>query len=293
MPKTSASCPTRLCELQAECIAVPPFDESYLRRGHAVHFRCLHPEVYGMRLDVMSRMRGVAPFEELWPRRTTLEDPSGSQIELMALADLVQAKKTQRDKDWSMLRRLVEAHYVSRRGDPTNEQIAFWLLQSRTAAMLMEVLLAIPVPSGSPSCRAPVAVSGRRRRGATTCAGPRCRGERATRGGSSLLATSAVGIRADSTSSLTGAAIVCRGNFPSVSADASIAADFLATSRKPALTPPEKSPILAASRAGDSRLLGTIQRTRKTTIHVDGSALGRLATTGFLRTAKRLSLAWM
>ena len=31
--------------LDAEPIAVPPFDLDYLTRGHAVHFRCRHPEV--------------------------------------------------------------------------------------------------------------------------------------------------------------------------------------------------------------------------------------------------------
>jgi len=30
--------------LQAERIAVPPFSADYLLRGHAVHFRCRHPE---------------------------------------------------------------------------------------------------------------------------------------------------------------------------------------------------------------------------------------------------------
>ena len=29
-----------LAELQAECIAVPPWERIYLERGHAVHFRC-------------------------------------------------------------------------------------------------------------------------------------------------------------------------------------------------------------------------------------------------------------
>ncbi len=64
-----------LTELQAETIAVPDFDIAHLLRGHAVHFRCRHPEASGMRVDVMSSMGGVAPFPELWERRTTLETP--------------------------------------------------------------------------------------------------------------------------------------------------------------------------------------------------------------------------
>ena len=33
-----------LHNLRAECIAVPPLTLDYLQRGHAVHFRCHHPE---------------------------------------------------------------------------------------------------------------------------------------------------------------------------------------------------------------------------------------------------------
>jgi len=58
-----------LVDLRAKVIAVPPFDPEYLRRGFAVHFRCEHPDTEDMRLDVMSVMRGVASFDELWSRR--------------------------------------------------------------------------------------------------------------------------------------------------------------------------------------------------------------------------------
>ena len=43
-----------LRDLQAECIAVPPLALDYLQRGHAVHFRCHHPEAADIRVDVMS-----------------------------------------------------------------------------------------------------------------------------------------------------------------------------------------------------------------------------------------------
>lgn len=48
-------------ELRAGPIAVPPFALKYLRRGHAIHFRCRHPDALCMRVDVMSQMRGVPP----------------------------------------------------------------------------------------------------------------------------------------------------------------------------------------------------------------------------------------
>jgi hypothetical protein len=133
-----------LADLQAECIAVPPFKLKYLRRGHALHFRCQHPEALRMRVDVMSKMRGVDPFAKLWKRRTTIELPDGTACDLLSLPDLVQAKKTQRDKDWPMIRRLVEAHYFAAHTRPRASQIEFWLRELRTPQLLVEVAQANP-----------------------------------------------------------------------------------------------------------------------------------------------------
>lgn len=127
-----------LDELDAHLIAVPPFESEYLERGHAIHFRCAHPDAAGLRVDVMAQMRGVAPFEELWQRRTTLE-LDGAQIEVLSLPDLVTAKKTQRDKDWPMIRRLLEAHYLANRDAPTPERLEFWLRELRTVVLLREI----------------------------------------------------------------------------------------------------------------------------------------------------------
>jgi hypothetical protein len=128
-----------LAELQAEVIAVAPFRLAYLRRGHAVRFRCRHPEAFRTRVDVMAVMRGVDSFARLWGRRTTLTLPGGPAAHLISLPDLVQAKKTQRDKDWVMVRRLVEAHYFQNRSTANSSQFAFWFLELRTPELLLEL----------------------------------------------------------------------------------------------------------------------------------------------------------
>lgn len=128
-----------LTELQARQIAVPPFEVDYLQRGHAVHFRCAHPEAANMRVDIMSVMRGVDAFPSLWERRTVLES-EGEEFDLLALPDLVRAKKTQRDKDWPMIRRLVEAHYFEFSQNSSTPQVDFWLRELRTPLLLREVL---------------------------------------------------------------------------------------------------------------------------------------------------------
>jgi hypothetical protein len=127
-----------LRELQCKRIALPPFERQYLLRGHAIHFRSYHPESVHMRLDIMSTMRGVDPFDQLWERRSCLGSNESNLYNVLSLPDLVQAKKTQRDKDWPMIRRLLEADYV-RQDNPTKEQVRFWLLQSRTPEMIIEV----------------------------------------------------------------------------------------------------------------------------------------------------------
>ena len=124
--------------LQAELIAVPNFDPSHLHTGHSIHFRCHHPEALRMRVDVMSKMRGVDPFPDLWERRTTLQTPDGTICDLLSLPDLVLAKKTQRDKDWPMIRRLMEAHYFENKTAPNPDQIEFWFQELRTPGLLMD-----------------------------------------------------------------------------------------------------------------------------------------------------------
>lgn len=146
-------------ELDAEPIAVPPFQLDYLLRGHAVHFRCQASDAAGIRLDVMAKMRGVAPFDELWQRRTTIIDDANVAIDVMALNDLVTAKKTQRDKDWPMIRRLIEANFATRPTHPDLEQLQFWLSEARTPEVLIEVARIYPELANSLVLQRPLLAS--------------------------------------------------------------------------------------------------------------------------------------
>lgn len=127
-----------LDDLDAEVVAVPPFELRYLDRGHAVHFRCRRPDVARMRVDIMTKMRGVDPFPDLWERRMSVELPEGLVLDVLALPDLVLSKKTQRDKDWPMIRRLMEADYDRFYTSPPAERASFWLRELRTPELLVE-----------------------------------------------------------------------------------------------------------------------------------------------------------
>jgi hypothetical protein len=133
-------------ELQADVIAVPPFEGRFLDAGHAVHFRCRNPEAAGLRLDVMAKLRGLPDFKTLWDRRTTVETPAVA-VDLLSLPDLVTAKKTQRDKDWPMIARLVEAHYARHSQAPDDTMRDFWLRELRSPSLLIEVARGAPQAS--------------------------------------------------------------------------------------------------------------------------------------------------
>jgi hypothetical protein len=55
----------------------------------------------------------------------------GVDLTLLAVEDLVQAKKTQRSKDWPIIEALVTGHYHATRTEPTAERIRFWLVEAR------------------------------------------------------------------------------------------------------------------------------------------------------------------
>jgi hypothetical protein len=119
-----------LLELEAEVISVPAFEESYLHCDLAIHFRCQAAGVESLRADVMTVMRGVDPFPELWERRTTIAIDA-NEADLLSLPDLVKTKKTKRAKDWPMLTRPVEAHCFQNRSEPTPRRKDFWLRTMR------------------------------------------------------------------------------------------------------------------------------------------------------------------
>jgi hypothetical protein len=133
-----------LDELGAIRIAVPPFHPGALARGHAVHFRCKADGVDGLRVDVMTTLRDLPPFETLWARRTTLTEENGTTVDLLSVPDLVQAKKTQREKDWPVISALLEGHFQALQHDPTPERVAFWLRESRTPERLTDLVTRHP-----------------------------------------------------------------------------------------------------------------------------------------------------
>lgn len=143
-------------QLQAKRIAVPRFDPALLERGHAVHFRCQAPEARDLRVDLMTRLRDLPPFATMWQRRTTIADPTGCIYDLMAMEDLVMAKKTQRDKDWPMISALVEGHHRKFEGEATPERIGFWMEESRGPERLIDLVKRFPAEARALQAQRPL-----------------------------------------------------------------------------------------------------------------------------------------
>ena len=107
-------------------------------------------EVKNLRIDVMSKLRGCEPFDKLWERRSRITLKDGHSIDVISLQDLVQSKKTQRDKDWPMLKRLVENDIILHKDNPSKAQLRWWLCESRNVAQLIE--LAKKYPKAAKKC---------------------------------------------------------------------------------------------------------------------------------------------
>lgn len=142
--------------LNARRVAVPAFSPEVLARGHAVHFRCMHPDIEGLRVDVMTRLRGVPDFPQLWERRTVIQHPSGEEFNLLSVPDLVAAKKTQRMKDWPMIEALVAVHYRENAKRPQRDWVEFWLREARTPELIVELVRHFPNESAFQSQHRPL-----------------------------------------------------------------------------------------------------------------------------------------
>ncbi len=157
-PETFDLLRAALQELQAVPIAVPDLSPEVLLRGHASHFRCKREDVAELRIDVMAVLRNCEGFETIWQRRTVL-DVDGIAVNILATEDLVRAKKTQGDKDWPAVRRLVEQSYLVEGSTPS--KISFWLRELRTPELLIEAAKRFPVEAaelgaGRPALRAAI-----------------------------------------------------------------------------------------------------------------------------------------
>lgn len=120
-----------LAKLKAELIYFPQLTPEYLAKGHACHFRCHARGVEDLRVDIMGGLRGCEPFEQLWKRKKTVRINNVGALDILSLRDLVQSKKTQRDKDWLMLARLVENDIFINKYKGSAGQARWWLLEAR------------------------------------------------------------------------------------------------------------------------------------------------------------------
>lgn len=135
---------------------MPPFDPTALARGYAVHFRCRAPGAEGLRVNVMTRLRALPEFTSLWDRRATLVDDQGVEDHLLCIPDLVQAKKTQRSKDWPVIELLVMIHDRQHASEATDERVDFWLHEARTPELLVELCRRFPTQAAEATVNRPL-----------------------------------------------------------------------------------------------------------------------------------------
>ena len=128
-----------LNSLKAKNIYLPPLREEFLNKGHACHFRCYDRGVSGLRIAIIAKLRGCEDFKQLWKRKQIVKLPGNKIVQIIGLEDLVQSKKTQRDKNWLMLNRLVENDMILTKR-PSRKKIKWWLLECRNSEKLIRLV---------------------------------------------------------------------------------------------------------------------------------------------------------
>ncbi len=128
-----------LTVLNAETVFVPSLGKNVLKRGHACHFSCHTKGAEGLRIDIINKMRGCPVFKEIWKRRNVVKLPEIGEVSIISLQDLVQSKKTQREKDWPMIRRLIETDISQGYEEADKNRISFWFRECRTPVLIKEL----------------------------------------------------------------------------------------------------------------------------------------------------------
>jgi hypothetical protein len=75
----------------------------------------------------------------LWKRKKTFRVQSKKMIDVIGIRDLVQSKKTQRDKDWFMIKRLIDNDITLHHRNTSDDTIQWWLQECRNASLLIEL----------------------------------------------------------------------------------------------------------------------------------------------------------
>ena len=105
----------------------------------------------------MTQLRDLLDFATLWSRRTVIGDDAGMAFDLLNVPDLVQAKKTQRGRDWPVIDALVAIHYRENAETSTPEHIAFWLAEARSPELLVELTARFPAEAKEGQVARPLA----------------------------------------------------------------------------------------------------------------------------------------
>lgn len=142
--------------LKAVPVYFPDLSLEYLAKGHASHFRCRARGVEGLRVDILGRLKGCEPFNRLWARRSRVRVLGAGSIDIISLADLVESKKTQRDKDWLMLTRLVENDVFINNGRGAPSKVLWWLAQARLPETLVSLCAEHPAQARKAAAARPL-----------------------------------------------------------------------------------------------------------------------------------------
>ncbi|MBW1855093.1 MAG: nucleotidyl transferase AbiEii/AbiGii toxin family protein [Deltaproteobacteria bacterium] len=118
-----------LKQLKAKPRFLPPLDIEYLRKGHGVHFRFTYREQTFL-IDILGKPPRVIPnFNQAYKDANHIEWHELS-VPVIDIKRLIATKKTERDKDYTVIKDLVDLLFEEVRSNRSQrKKFLTWLLQ--------------------------------------------------------------------------------------------------------------------------------------------------------------------
>ncbi len=129
-----------LKQLKARIRFLPPLDIAYLKKGHGVHFRFNHSGQTFL-IDFLGKPPRVASSFDNAYSDTNRIQWHGLSVPLIDIKRLIATKKTEREKDYIVIKELVDSVFEEvKDSKPLRNKLTAWLLQElRTPDSLITI----------------------------------------------------------------------------------------------------------------------------------------------------------
>ena len=128
-----------LKELKTTPRFLPPLKLSYLEKGHGIHFRFRYKECNFL-IDILGKLPRVSGFSTAWKNAERIQW-HGLKIPILDIRRLVNTKKTDRERDYLVIRSLTELVFKNvRKNKSAQKSVISWLAKESRNPLHLKII---------------------------------------------------------------------------------------------------------------------------------------------------------